>query len=116
LRMTSFGVAMLTFVVIDNVFLDIVMQQPDKLTGFQHTGLTGPREYVNKGAALALLVALPVFAGIGAACGAFGGAIRARYARAGRRVYDPSYFIASALPGEPTPARRLSGFAAKRHS
>ena len=64
-----------TFIVIDNLFLDVVMQQPDKANGFRHSGLTSQRDYVNRDnfAALALL---PIFGAFGAGFGALGGLIR----------------------------------------
>jgi hypothetical protein len=77
----SVGIAMLTFIVIDNLFLDIVMTQPDKMAAFATSGLTDPRDFVNRGNLLALAIALPVLMLIGAACGALGGAIRTRVAR-----------------------------------
>jgi hypothetical protein len=72
------GIAMLTFIVVDNLFLDVVMQQPDKLSGFLHSGLTSQRDYVNQGLLMGLLVALPVLGIVGAGCGALGGVIRKR--------------------------------------
>jgi hypothetical protein len=65
-----------TFIVIDNLFLDVVMQQPDKANGFRHSGLTSPRDYVNQGN-LALFPLLPIFG----AFGALGGLIRKQIGR-----------------------------------
>ena len=65
-----------TFVIIDNLFLDVVMQQPDKANGFQRSGMTSARDYVNQGL-LAGLVGVPIVLGaFGAAFGAMGGLVR----------------------------------------
>ena len=64
-----------TFIAIDNLFLDVVMQQPDKANGFRDSGLTSQRDYVNQGNR-ALFVLLPIFGAFGAAFGALGGLIR----------------------------------------
>src|SRR5262249_9609204 len=46
----SIGLTMLTFIIIDNLFLDIVSQQPDKIWGFQHQQtFSTMREYINDG-------------------------------------------------------------------
>jgi hypothetical protein len=74
-------IVLVTFVVIDNLFLDIVMTQPDKLNGFRHSGLTSERDYVNQGL-LAGLVGVPLVLGaFGAGLGALGGAVRERLDR-----------------------------------
>jgi hypothetical protein len=76
--LVGIGIAMLTFVVIDNLFLDVVMRQPDKLHAFQSSGLTDPRAFVNRGLVLGLVIALPVISIIGAGCGTLGGALAER--------------------------------------
>jgi hypothetical protein len=76
----SVGIALLTFIVIDNLFLDTVMTQPDKMAGFAASGMTSARDYVNQGNP-SILVVLPFVMLIGAVCGALGGAIRSRVAR-----------------------------------
>jgi hypothetical protein len=68
-------IVMVTFIVVDNLFLDVVMQQPDKANGFRHSGLTSQRDYVNQGN-LAALALLPIFGAFGAGFGALGGLIR----------------------------------------
>lgn len=75
----STGVALVTFVVIDNLFLDIVMQQPDKASGFARSGLTSQRDYVNQGILLAFATALPFMAAVGGGCGTIGGLLAARF-------------------------------------
>jgi hypothetical protein len=76
----SVGIALLTFIVIDNLFLDTVMTQPDKMAGFAASGMTSARDYVNQGNPGIFVVLLFVML-IGAVCGALGGAIRSRVAR-----------------------------------
>ena len=74
----SIGMALVVFVVIDNVFLDVVMQQPDKAYGFVHSGLTSARDYVNQGNLLGFATVMPMVAAIGAGCGLAGGLLRRR--------------------------------------
>ncbi|HEY4025312.1 MAG TPA: hypothetical protein VGO86_02685 [Candidatus Dormibacteraeota bacterium] len=69
----SIGIALLTFIVVDNLFLDVVMQQPDKAHGFAHSGLASARDYVNQGNVLGFVTAMPMAATIGACCGLVGG-------------------------------------------
>jgi hypothetical protein len=71
-------IVLTTFIVIDNLFLDVVMQQPDKLNGFRRSGLTSQRDYVNQGI-LAGVVVVPLMLGaFGAVFGALGGLVRMR--------------------------------------
>jgi hypothetical protein len=69
------GLLMLTFLVVDNLFLDLVSQQPDKVWGFQHSQYASMRAYVTVGQLRGFLL-LPVFALVGAACGGIGAAAR----------------------------------------
>lgn len=64
-----------TFAVVDNVFLDIVSQQPDKISGFQQSGMHSMRDYVNSGLVAGTLFIVPFFGLPGAAAGTLGGAI-----------------------------------------
>jgi len=73
--LVSMGIAMLTFVAIDNLFLDIVSKQPDKVWGFAHSQSTSMRAYINAGHLRGLVTVLPVFVLVGAACGAIGAAV-----------------------------------------
>jgi hypothetical protein len=72
-----FVIVMVTFVVIDNVYLDVVMQQPDKALGFRSSGLTSARDYVNQGNSAAFFM-LPVLTAFGAVMGMIGGLVRTR--------------------------------------
>ena len=67
------GMVLVTFAVIDNVFLDVVMQQPDKAYGYAHSGLSSARDYVNQGMLMGFVTAIPLVAAVGAACGLAGG-------------------------------------------
>jgi hypothetical protein len=56
-----------TFAVVDNVWLDIVSRQPQKVTGFAASHASSMRAYINEGligAALFLTVVLAVFGGL----------------------------------------------------
>jgi hypothetical protein len=70
------GIAMLTFVVIDNLFLDIVSHQADKISGFQHSTFHTMRDYINAGLLSGVVTVLPVMAAVGAGCGTLGAALR----------------------------------------
>jgi hypothetical protein len=73
------GLIMLTFAVIDNVFLDIVSQQIDKINAFRaQTTYTNMRDLINSGLLLGTVVVLPVVAIVGAALGAFASLLRRR--------------------------------------
>jgi hypothetical protein len=73
----SIGLTMLTFIIIDNLFLDIVSQQPDKLWGFQHQqAFHTMRDYVNVGLLRGVLFVLPVMTLLGAVLGTIGASVR----------------------------------------
>jgi MFS family permease len=73
----SIGLTMLTFIIIDNLFLDIVSQQPDKLWGFQHQQTFHTmRGYVNDGLLRGVLYVLPVMTLLGALLGTIGASVR----------------------------------------
>ena len=74
-------IVLVTFFVIDNAFLDVVMQQPDKAAGFQRSGLSSARDYVNQGMYMGLATVLPTIAVVGAGLGSLGGMVRKVLAR-----------------------------------
>jgi hypothetical protein len=74
---------LVTFAVIDNLFLDVVMQQPDKAYSFAHSGMTSQRDFVNSGLVQGLVFVPLVLGGFGAAFGALGGAVRGSLERRG---------------------------------
>jgi hypothetical protein len=73
--LVSMGMVMATFFVIDNLFLDLVSRQPEKIWGFRHSGYQSMRAFINHGLLRGLLLALPVMTAFGAAAGALGGLV-----------------------------------------
>jgi hypothetical protein len=73
------GMIMLTFVVVDNLFLDIVSQQIDKIAAFRNqTTYTNMRDFINSGLLMGALVALPFCALVGGVLGAVASLMRRR--------------------------------------
>jgi hypothetical protein len=73
----SVGVLMLTFIVLDQLFRDIVSQQPDKLWGFHHQQTFHTmREYVDDGDRRGVMFVFPTVMLLGAAFGVLGAAAR----------------------------------------
>ena len=70
------GIAMLTFFVVDNVFLNLVSQQADKIDGFHHSHFQMMREYINAGLLSGAIFVLPVIGGVGAVCGTVGASVQ----------------------------------------
>jgi hypothetical protein len=61
---------MLTFVVVDNLFLDTVSQQIDKINAFHaQTTYTNMRDFINDGLLRGVIVVLPVVAVMGGVLG-----------------------------------------------
>lgn len=77
----AFGIAMFTFVIIDNLFLQIVSQQPEKIWLFERSGFPDMRSYLNHANLRAFWTALPVITVFGAICGIIGGYV-SRFAQA----------------------------------
>ena len=73
--LVSIGVVMLTFVLMDNLFLGIVARQPAKVLLFRHSNFTNIRAYINFQHARALIVVLPACTVLGGLCGAAGGTV-----------------------------------------
>ena len=62
-----------SFAVVDNVWLSVVAQQPNKLEGFAHSGAASMRDYINQGL-IGVAVFLPLGLGVfGALFGLAGG-------------------------------------------
>jgi hypothetical protein len=74
-------IVLVTFIVIDNLFLDVVMQQHDKAYYFARSGMTSQRDYVNNGNLQALLLLPSALTAFGAGFGALGGLVRTRLRR-----------------------------------
>ena len=71
---------MLTFIIIDNLFLDIVSQQIDKINTFRaQTTYTNMRDFINDGLLRGLVIVLPVVAIVGGFLGAFVSLVRRRF-------------------------------------
>jgi hypothetical protein len=69
------SLVMITFVIVNNLFLNIVALQPEKIWGLQHSGEPNMRVYVNHAAMRGVLFVLPAFVALGALCGTAGGSI-----------------------------------------
>ena len=65
----------LTFVVVNNLFLDIVSQQHDKRVAFAASGWTSLRAYLTVTQLEGALFLIPVLAAVGAALGLLGAAV-----------------------------------------
>jgi hypothetical protein len=74
--LVGMGIAMLTFTAVDNLFLDIVSQQPEKVWGFQHSQASSMRAYINLGHLRGAIVVLPLLVLVGAVCGTLGAALQ----------------------------------------
>jgi hypothetical protein len=71
---------MLTFAVVDNLFLDIVSQQIDKINAFHaQTTYISMRDFINAGLVRGLVIVLPVVAVVGGFLGAFASLLRRRF-------------------------------------
>jgi hypothetical protein len=68
------AITMLAFVAIDNLFLDVVSRQPEKIWGFQHSHEPSMRAYVNHGLLRGFCTVLPIQTAIGGLFGLLGGA------------------------------------------
>lgn len=77
------GMVLLTFVVVDNVFLSTVSQQIDKINAFhRQTAYSNMRDFINSGLLAGTAFVLVVGGVIGGMLGAVGGLARYRFARA----------------------------------
>jgi hypothetical protein len=73
------GIVLLTFAVVDNVFLAIVSQQIDKVNAFrQQATYTSMRAFINSGLLMGAVVALPFAALVGGVLGALAAQVRLR--------------------------------------
>jgi hypothetical protein len=70
------ALAMAAFFAVDNLFLNIVSQQVDKIQGFHQSTFPTMRDYINAGLVRGLPVLLLVLAIAGAICGTVGAVIR----------------------------------------
>ena len=73
----AFGMTMLTFIVIDNLFLSIVSQQADKIWAFSHqTTYHNMRDYINSNNLSGLIFGTLMAAVTGSLLGVIGAAVR----------------------------------------
>lgn len=76
------GIVILTFVVVDNAFLNIASQQIDKINAFHNqTTYATMRDFINSGLLMGALVALPFSALVGGVLGALASLTRRRLTR-----------------------------------
>jgi hypothetical protein len=72
----GFGMAMLTFMIVDNVFFDLVRHEPEKIVLFQQSGYASMRVAITMVQVRALLTVLPVLGALGALIGGLGSVVR----------------------------------------
>ena len=66
------GLIIAIFLLVDNIFLETVAQEVDKIRGFERSHYTSMREYINWSLLEGAAFVLPVLGLIGGACGAVG--------------------------------------------
>jgi len=76
----GFSIAMLASIVIDNLFLNIVSKQADKIWGFNHSNFSSIQSYINWDLLQGVLVGVPASALFGLVCGFIG----SRFAQSSR--------------------------------
>ena len=68
----GFLISMLTFVIIDNIFLSTVSKQADKINGFQHSSYHSMQAFINAGLIRGILFGVPASIIFGLFCGWMG--------------------------------------------
>ena len=78
--LVGMGLVIAIFAAVDNIFLDTVSRQVDKIRGFQmhHSDFASMRAYINWGLLKGALFVLPALVMIGAALGGIGGVLAPR--------------------------------------
>jgi hypothetical protein len=71
------GLIIAMFALVDNIFLETVSQQVDKIRGFERSQYVSMRSYINWNLLAGAIFVLPVLGVIGAACGGIGGLLAA---------------------------------------
>jgi hypothetical protein len=87
------ALTVVSFAVVDNIWLGTVSRQPQKIDGFAHSGATSMRAYINHDLIGPAIFAVVAFGIVGAIMGAIGGMV-------GERLTASS---------TTAPARRLGG-------
>lgn len=77
----GFSISMLTFLVMDNLFLDIVSKQSDKILGFAKSNASSMQAFINLGLLRGFLIGLPASAVFGSVCGYIGLKLSQRISR-----------------------------------
>jgi hypothetical protein len=72
------GLIIAMFALVDNIFLETVSQQVDKIRGFEQSQYVSMRSYINWSLLEGAIFVAPVLGVIGAASGGFGGLLAAR--------------------------------------
>jgi hypothetical protein len=72
------GLIIAMFALVDNIFLDTVSQQVDKIRGFEQSHDVSMRSYINWSLLEGAIFVVPVLGVVGAASGGFGGLLAAR--------------------------------------
>ena len=72
------GLIIAMFALVDNIFLETVSQQVDKIRGFEQSHDVSMRSYINWSLLEGAIFVVPVLGVIGAASGGFGGLLAAR--------------------------------------
>ena len=92
--LVGMGLVIAIFAAVDNIFLDTVSKQVDKIRGFQlHSEYRSMRAYINWNLLTGALFMLPALTMIGAALGGLGGVLARRspaHAKAGT-THPPSH-------------------------
>lgn len=81
----AFAMVMATFLIIDNLFVSIVAQQPEKIWLFEQSRFPDMRSYLNYTNLRAFWTALPVITVFGGVCGLVGGYLNLFVRRHGER-------------------------------
>src|SRR5262249_17904054 len=83
--LVGMGLIIAMFALVDNIFLETVSQQVDKIRGFEQSHYVSMRSYINWSLLKGAIFVAPVFGVIGAATGGFGGLLAAGiYARSSK--------------------------------
>ena len=74
----AFLITMAIFFIVDNIYLNTVSQQADKIYAFNASGAVDMRSVINQGLLRGLLLGLPLAALVGSICGKFGAYVFAK--------------------------------------
>ena len=83
--LVAFVVVITAFAVVDNLFLDVVSRQPDKIAAFHNSGYHSMRESINAGLLTGAIFGIPFVTLLGAGAGALGALISRAVGGRGRQ-------------------------------